>query len=88
MGFSLAEVKKLLNLAADDQASCGEVAGMTDQNLIAIEQKIEQLTNLKQELQELSEICKTTCCARKASANDCIIIEVVRGKVELDYSTD
>ncbi|MFZ5593898.1 MAG: MerR family transcriptional regulator [Pseudomonadota bacterium] len=81
MDFTLAEVKELLNLAADDRAPCQEVLGMTDRNLLAIQKKIDQLTSLKQKLQGLSKTCETTCCADKASASDCVIIEAVRGSV-------
>lgn len=81
MDFTLAEVKELLNLAADDQTPCQEVLGMTDRNLLAIQKKIDRLTSLKQELQGLSNTCETTCCAGQASATECIIIEAVRGSV-------
>lgn len=88
LGFSLAEVKELLNLAADDQTPCQEVVDMADRNLLAIQRKIDQLTSLKQELQGLSKTCKTTCCAGKVSASDCIIIEAVRGSVQPGRITD
>lgn len=81
MGFSLAEVKALSHLAADDQTSCQEVLDMTYRNLLAIQKKIDQLASLKQELQGLSNTCETTCCAGKISAVKCIIIKAVQGPV-------
>ncbi|MDO8343622.1 MAG: helix-turn-helix domain-containing protein [Cellvibrio sp.] len=76
MGFSLAEVKELLNLATDEQQPCQEVLDMADRNLEAIQRKIDQLSGFKQELQGLSRTCKT-CCAGKASASECNIIEAM-----------
>lgn len=76
MGFGLAEVKELLNLATDEQQPCQEVLDMADRNLENIQRKIDQLSGFKQELQGLSRTCKN-CCAGKASASECNIIEAM-----------
>ena len=76
MGFSLAEVKELLNLAKDNEQPCQEVLDMADRNLAAIQQKIDQLASFKEELKGLTKTCKN-CCAGKASASECNIIEAM-----------
>lgn len=76
MGFSLVEVKELLNLSQDSEQPCQEVLDMADRNLEAIQKKIDQLASFKEELKGLTSTCKN-CCAGKSSASECNIIEAM-----------
>lgn len=57
MGFSLADLAKMLQLAENPQASCAEVTRLTCQHLAAIEHRIEELYTMSRRLSGLVSAC-------------------------------
>lgn len=57
LGFSLDETKKLLELRADDEASCEEVRRVAEQKAEDVRAKIERLEAMLQGLEALTELC-------------------------------
>jgi MerR family mercuric resistance operon transcriptional regulator len=57
VGFSLDEIKELLNLQYADDSTCGDVRSITGEKLAEIERKIELLTAMKQTLLVLLNDC-------------------------------
>jgi len=57
LGFSLREVRTLLDLVDSDHFSCGEIHDMTVQHLRAIDEKMARLDKLKSVLTTMSNEC-------------------------------
>ena len=58
LGFSLEEVGKLLTLWQDRQRASGDVKALARQHIEQLNQKIRELTGLRDTLQELVESCQ------------------------------
>jgi Hg(II)-responsive transcriptional regulator len=70
LGFSLEEIHQLLELAAQPQQPCASADLMVRQHLDAIEARIRDLQNLRQELRKL-------CDCRSAEAAHCRLLEAL-----------
>ncbi|MBX8496088.1 Cu(I)-responsive transcriptional regulator [Pseudomonas cichorii] len=57
LGFSLEEVGKLLTLWQDRQRASSDVKALAHQHIADLNQKIEEMTSLRDTLQELVEHC-------------------------------
>lgn len=57
LGFSLKEVRALLEMADRDDFSCGQVHALTLSHLATIEQKLADLDRLRQTLQDMASQC-------------------------------
>jgi len=71
LGFSLAQVRILLALADDSEASCAEVDAITAANIAEIDRKMADLAKLRTEL-----VRKLDCCSG-TTIGDCRIIEAL-----------
>lgn len=69
LGFSLDQVRALLDLASDPARDCGSVDELTTGNLAAIDRKIADLTALRRELASLLTSC------RGGTVSECRILE-------------
>jgi Cu(I)-responsive transcriptional regulator len=69
LGFSLEQIRTLLNLADDRQRSCGEVDAIAQAQLETIKSKIADLQTLQQHLDSLIRQCK------KGTVADCRILD-------------
>ncbi|WP_460000481.1 MerR family DNA-binding protein [Paradesulfitobacterium aromaticivorans] len=69
LGFTLAEINKLVTLTANEDLSCGEVRQFASQKLKEIELKIRDLQNIKSVLEDLLSKCN------EGQINICPIIE-------------
>lgn len=58
LGFSIEQVKELLELADRQEEDCGTVMHLAQEHLADIEQKIRDLTTLKARLSTLALSCK------------------------------
>ena len=58
LGFSLEEVGKLLTLWQDRQRASGDVKALAREHIEQLNQKIRELTGLRDTLQELVESCQ------------------------------
>ena len=70
LGFSLEEIHQLLELAAQPQQPCASADRMVREHLDAIETRIRDLQNLRQELRKL-------CDCRSAEAEHCRLLEAL-----------
>jgi MerR family Zn(II)-responsive transcriptional regulator of zntA len=57
VGFSLDEIRALLDLKYGDEATCGDVRGMVDAKISDIDQKIAALQAMRDELTVLFDDC-------------------------------
>lgn len=71
LGFTLKQVRKLLTLADNRAAPCGEVDAITAEHIAEIDQKITDLTALRDQL-----VRRLECCNGRTIA-DCQIIEAL-----------
>ena len=72
LGFTLSEIAELLELRADDDASCAQVREAARTKIEHVRSKIERLERVLQGLQDLAEICPGD-----VSADRCPIFEVL-----------
>ena len=56
-GMTLAEIKQLLELKADDRSCCNDVRSLAIQKKLQIEQKLKAMQAMSQALSGLIEIC-------------------------------
>jgi DNA-binding transcriptional MerR regulator len=68
LGFTLKSVRELLTLADDDEESCDAVDEVASAHLLAVEQKIADLTALRDQLALLLQ------CSGDGTVGDCRII--------------
>lgn len=79
LGFTLKEIKELLSLRHDPDASKEDVKKQTEAKIADIEQKIHDLTRIKSTLEKLDEQCDG-----HGPANDCPILEALETGEGLD----
>ncbi|GAA5214729.1 Zn(2+)-responsive transcriptional regulator [Corallincola platygyrae] len=74
VGFSLEGIKELLSMRLDkSHHSCGEVKQLTEDKLVEIDNKIEELLRIKQALQVMND----ACCGGAVSAEHCSILQAL-----------
>jgi Cu(I)-responsive transcriptional regulator len=71
LGFSIDQVRTLLNLSDQKQRSCGAVDAIAREHLAEVERKIADLTVLRRELKELIDQC------RQGTIAECRIVEAL-----------
>lgn len=78
LGFTLKEIKNLLELQATSKAMCGDVKKRADQKFSEIEDRIRDLKRMQQSLREISR-----CCSKgQPTSNNCSILECFEGGCE------
>ncbi len=71
LGFTIEEIRSLLDLSDDPSRDCGEADGIASAHLEQVEEKIAQLTLLRNELTRIVGRC------RGGVAADCRVIEAL-----------
>ncbi|MGB3738578.1 MAG: helix-turn-helix domain-containing protein [Pontixanthobacter sp.] len=71
LGFSMAQVRELLDLADDKSQSCAEVDVLTRTHLFEVDRKIAELKSLRTELSRMLENCE------QGAIGDCLIVEAL-----------
>ena len=71
LGFSLDQVRTLLDLASDEQVACDSVHDKARAHITEIDRKITDLTALRQELVKLSDSCQ------RGTVAECRILDVM-----------
>ncbi|MGE8107068.1 MerR family transcriptional regulator [Allorhizobium sp. NPDC080224] len=71
LGFELSQVRALLALQEQPEASCAEASRMAEAQLEAVESRIVRLTALREELRRMVGEC------RKGAVAECRVIEVL-----------
>lgn len=77
LGFSLREIKELLELAEDRTSDCGDVRALAQTKVAEISQKIETLEAMRRTLTVLAQSCPGTGPAVKCSILESISSDVV-----------
>jgi len=75
LGFTLKEIRELLNLRVDADASLGDVRRRSEAKLLEIEGKIADLRRMKRALAEL-----TARCCGEGPIGECPILEALYGE--------
>jgi MerR family copper efflux transcriptional regulator len=70
LGFSLREIKELMELRRNSSAPCEDVCAKAQAKIANIEGKIAMLTKMKEALSELFAACQV-----RTSLGDCAILE-------------
>ena len=74
MGFALKEIEELLSLSVDKTSStCGEVKELAEQKLALINQKIAELSKMREALEQITD----ACCGGSAPATVCTILNAL-----------
>ena len=71
LGFTMAQVRSLLDLADDDDQPCAGVDAMARDHIINIDRKIADLTSLRAEISHLLDGCDTE------RIGECLIVEAL-----------
>lgn len=77
LGFTLSEIKELLELRMDEDTTCSEIRDEAREKYRDVIQKIEDLNRIKETLIELID-----SCAEDGPKGDCPILEALEGKSE------
>lgn len=77
LGFTLDQVRALLSLASREDQECALVDRIAAEHLVAVEQKMDDLTRLAGELRRIS-----SCCQGGGLIADCRIIEALSPRRE------
>lgn len=72
MGFSLNEIREVLDLRLDDDSSCDDIRERAQLKLSEAEKKIHELSRIKDVLKELIKQCDDECFI-----GDCPIVEAL-----------
>lgn len=73
LGFTLNEIKELLNLRIESSATCGDVKHLAEHKLKDIEKRMDDLMNIKKVLSKLIN----QCVCEEISTEECPILEVI-----------
>ncbi len=71
-GFTLNEIKDLLNLRESDDACCADIKARVQEKISSIRMKISELEKFQEVLEELNNIC-----SGKGPINDCPILDAL-----------
>tara|TARA_R110002033_G_scaffold38421_1_gene77778 strand:- start:153 stop:548 length:396 start_codon:yes stop_codon:yes gene_type:complete len=74
LGFSMAQVRALIDMAEDGDQPCVEVDGMAREHIVEIDKKIADLTALRGELSRLVNSCDGE------RIGECLIVEALGGR--------
>ncbi len=80
LGFTLSEIKELLELRVDEETSCSEIKSEAQEKYQNVEEKIEDLQRIKETLLELID-----SCAGEGPKGDCLILEALEGESETGH---
>lgn len=71
LGFSIDEIRSLIALASEPGRDCGEAMAIASRHLAVVEERLEQLTALRDELAVMSRNCDRQRIA------DCRVIQAI-----------
>src|SRR3990172_13188966 len=77
LGFTLNEIKELLNLKIESTATCGDIKHLAEHKLNDIKERIRDLNNIKNVLTKLIR----QCVCEEVSTDECPILEVIEQKI-------
>lgn len=74
LGFTLTEIRELLELRVEAGKSCRHVAAKADDVILRIDRKIDELDSMRRGLGALRD-----CCDRQTPTGDCPILDALDG---------
>lgn len=77
LGFSLQEIKELLALSVETDATCADVKGRATTKIVDIQHKIETLERMRVALEELVDTCDG-----RGPVSECPILEAMDTEIE------
>lgn len=77
LGFTLKEIKELLELKIESTATCGDVKHLAEHKIKHVDEKIRDLKNIRKVLVKLVN----QCVSEQVSSDDCPILEVIDQKI-------
>ena len=80
LGFTLAEIKDLLDLRVDDDATCRDVKAQAENKLDEVVEKIRDLQRIHDALSRLAAACEDG----GGPTSDCPILDAMEGNDALD----
>jgi MerR family mercuric resistance operon transcriptional regulator len=80
LGFTLAEIKGLLDLRVDDEATCRDVQAQAEEKLDDVKEKIHDLQRIRDALTQLAAACE----GGGGPTSDCPILEAMADGEALD----
>lgn len=75
LGFSLKEIRELLELRIEPNATKADIRNRAEEKVKEISEKIKNLQHMKRALERL-----VSACSGKGSVGDCPILEAMEGK--------
>jgi len=81
LGFTLAEIKSLLDLRVDDEATCRDMKAQAEDKLADVEEKIRDLRRIRDALTQLAEVCK----GGGSPTGDCPILDALDDEDALSH---
>lgn len=82
LGFTLAEIKDLLELRVDDEATCRDVKGQADEKIEEVEEKIRALKRIRNALTKLAAACE----ASQRPTSECPILDAMKNENALNLN--
>lgn len=79
LGFTLAEIKGLLDLRVDEEATCQNVRARAERKLDEVEEKIRDLQRIRKALSRLADACEDD-----GPTSDCPILDAMEEERALD----
>lgn len=73
LGFTLAEIKGLLDLRVDDEATCRDVKETAEEKIEEVEEKLRDLKRIRQALRRLAD----ACTGEQGPTSDCPILDTL-----------
>jgi MerR family mercuric resistance operon transcriptional regulator len=83
LGFTLAEIKGLLDLRVDDEATCQDVKAQAVQKLDEVERKIQDLERIRDALAHLAATCEDS----QGPTSECPILDAMENENALNLNT-
>ncbi|MEF8795232.1 MAG: Zn(2+)-responsive transcriptional regulator [Salinivenus sp.] len=80
LGFTLAEIKGLLDLRVDEEATCRDVKAQAEEKLKEVEKKVRDLQRIRDALTRLADACE----GGGGPTSDCPILDAMAEEGALD----
>ena len=76
LGFTLKEIKELLEMKIESKSTCGDVKHLAENKILDVEQKIKDLQKIKKVLNKLV----SQCVNEEISMDECPILDTIEFK--------
>jgi MerR family mercuric resistance operon transcriptional regulator len=84
LGFTLAEIKGLLDLRVDEEATCRDVKAHAEEKLDEVKTKLHDLRHIRDALSELADACDR----EEGPTSECPILDALKAEKPLGSSRE